>query len=152
MELGLTGVQIPENYGGQGLEFVQPGIVLEELGGHLHFRSTQLPLPLPRQPRAKHLSRCFPYAHPSLQVPLARSTIPLEPIGRAVPLDSACGVRVGVSSRNPEARQGRSHRLRPLVSSPLSIGSGRSRSAFEGLSHRPSGVKLDRPRLKYLDG
>ncbi len=35
------------------------------VGGHLHFRSTQLPLPLPRQPRAKNLSRCFPYAQHS---------------------------------------------------------------------------------------
>ncbi|TAL01623.1 MAG: acyl-CoA dehydrogenase, partial [Porticoccaceae bacterium] len=31
-ELGLTGVHIPEAYGGQGLGFVELGIVLEEMG------------------------------------------------------------------------------------------------------------------------
>ncbi len=31
-ELGLTSVHIPEAYGGQGLGFVELGIVLEEMG------------------------------------------------------------------------------------------------------------------------
>ena len=31
-QLGLTGVHIPEEYGGQGFGFVELGIVLEEMG------------------------------------------------------------------------------------------------------------------------
>src|SRR6478735_8204497 len=31
-QLGLTGVHVPEEYGGQGFSFVELGIVLEEMG------------------------------------------------------------------------------------------------------------------------
>jgi alkylation response protein AidB-like acyl-CoA dehydrogenase len=35
-ELGVTGIQIPEEYGGQGFGFVELGIVLEEMGRALY--------------------------------------------------------------------------------------------------------------------
>ena len=45
-ELGLTGIHIPEAYGGQGFGFVELGIVLEEMGRSLlcapYFSSTVL--------------------------------------------------------------------------------------------------------------
>jgi alkylation response protein AidB-like acyl-CoA dehydrogenase len=34
-ELGLTGIQIPEEYGGQGFTFIELGIILEEMGRRL---------------------------------------------------------------------------------------------------------------------
>src|SRR3984957_16156108 len=48
-QLGLTGVHIPEAYGGQGFGFVELGIVLEEMGRALlcapFFASTVLAAP-----------------------------------------------------------------------------------------------------------
>jgi len=50
--------------GDLGTQLEPQSLRSKPVGGHLHFRSTQLPLPLPlrRQPSAKDLSRCFPYA------------------------------------------------------------------------------------------
>jgi len=41
VKLGLAGVHVPEEYGGQGFSFVELGIVPEEMGRALLCASTQ---------------------------------------------------------------------------------------------------------------